>query len=70
MSHALRAPLAPRRHPLLRFVAIVAFAAGGFATELAHPLVCTTLAARGPAAVRRRDRDRDGEGDVNGEARA
>jgi hypothetical protein len=68
MSHALRAPLAARRHPLLRLFAIVAFVAGGFATELAHPFACTTLTARGPAAVRRRDRDDEGDG--NGDARA
>ncbi|WP_070105745.1 hypothetical protein [Burkholderia plantarii] len=64
MSHALQAPLAPRRHPLLRLVAIVAFVAGGFATEIAHPFACTTLVARGPAAARRRDRDDEREGDA------
>ncbi|WLE64087.1 hypothetical protein GIY62_21060 [Burkholderia plantarii] len=68
MSYATQAPLVPRRHPLLRLVAIVAFVAGGFATEIAHPFACTTLVARGPAAARRRDRDAEGVG--NGDARA
>ncbi|WP_414441892.1 hypothetical protein [Burkholderia sp. 22PA0106] len=45
----------PARHPLQRLLAIVAFLAGGFAAELAHPLACHTVGSRGPAVTRRRE---------------
>ncbi|GAB7539610.1 hypothetical protein [Burkholderia sp. 3C] len=45
----------PARHPLQRLLAIVAFLAGGFAAELAHPHACHTVGARGLAVTRRRE---------------
>ncbi len=46
----------PRRGPLQRLLAILAFLAGGVASELSHPFACTTVpSSRGPSAVRRRE---------------
>ncbi|MBW5285668.1 hypothetical protein [Burkholderia gladioli] len=45
----------PRRGPLQRLLAILAFLAGGVASELSHPFACTTVPSRCPSAVRRRE---------------
>ncbi len=40
-------------------VAMILFAAGGFAAELAHPVYCSLLAQSMQSAVRERKHERD-----------